>query len=293
MVWINRVLVVMVILSAIYIYRKLCPGQREYFSQKSPFILRQDNEVYDPFYLEYYDDLHATESYRDDDFLFIMEHTNPNLQKSVFLDIGCGTGLLLHALEDNGYTAFGVDKSKAMIDACGDRLKYTEAYCNDVLLDPMLYENNTFSHITCTHFTIYEMEKKETLLRHCFNWLHCGGYLIIHLVDPDTYKKVLPSMYDVNDDPFSMVTKTNLDYNNYTYRGEFKSGYLFTETFTDKLTENVRQNQRRLYMESKKNILDMAITCGFVIQRETSYNKKIKDPHQYMVALVKPMCGDI
>ena len=292
--WLNPVIVFILILLVIFLYRKLCPRRKEYFSQKSPFVLRQDNEIYDSFYLEYYDDLHATDAYCKDDILLITETTSPD-ENSVFLDIGCGTGALLEAIEDNGFTAFGIDKSKSMEKACKERLTHTEVSCNDVLVDAMLYDSNTFSHITCTHFFIYEIEKKEKLFKQCFNWLQCGGFFIVHLVDPSTYKKVLPSLY-VNDYNLSIdtVTKTNLDYINFKYSGEFKKkdpGFIFTETFTDKFTENVRQNQMKLYMESKQTILDMATDCGFIIHRETTYDKSIKDPHQYLVFLIKPLCG--
>ena len=295
--WLNCVVVFILILVVTFLYRKLCPRQKEFFSQTSPFVLRQDNEIYDSFYLKYYDDLHATDAYCEDDILLITETTSPN-ENSVFLDIGCGTGALLEAIEDKGFTAFGVDKSKYMEEACKERLKNTEVSCNDVLVDAMLYDSNTFSHITCTHFSIYEIEKKETLLKRCFNWLQCGGYFVVHLVDPQTYKKVLPSLYvnDNNNVTIDKVTKTNLDYNSFKYSGEFKQkdpGFIFTETFTDKFTENVRQNQMKLYMESKQTILDMATKCGFIIHRETTYNKSIKDPHQYLVFLIKPMCGVI
>lgn len=45
------------VMIVIIAYKYFNPRQREYFSQKSPFILRQDNEKYDTFYLDYYDDL--------------------------------------------------------------------------------------------------------------------------------------------------------------------------------------------------------------------------------------------
>ena len=282
-VWLNRCLILIVLLIGIVLYRKLYPNQKEYFSQISPFVLKQDNDIYDSFYLEYYDDLHASESYAEDDFRVIMETTNPT-ETSVFLDIGCGTGFLLKTIEDNDFFAFGVDKSKSMKEKCMDRLKHTEVFCNDVLAEPMLYDNNTFTHITCTHFTIYEMEKKETLLRHCYSWLQEGGYFIVHVVDPDTYKKVLPSLNTEDNHHMTNVMNTFLEYNDYTYRGEYKE-HMFTETFTDKYTEHVRQNQKKLFMmESKEMIIELAKKCGFRVHRETSYSR---DPHQYLVIFKK------
>lgn len=290
--WLNRGLLLIVIFVGLVLFRKLYPTQKEYFSQISPFVLRQDNDVYDSFYMDYYDDLHASESYAEDDFQFIMDTTNPT-ETSVFLDIGCGTGLLLKTIEDNDLFAFGVDKSKSMKEKCMDRLRHTEVFCNDVLAEPMLYDNNTFTHITCTHFTIYEMEKKETLMRHCYNWLQEGGFFIVHLVDPDGYKKILPLLNAENNHHHvkSDVLKTNVEYNDYTYRGEHKkikdTEHIFTETFTDRYTDHVRQNQIKLYMESKQKVVELATICGFTVLKEMTYNKKIQDPHQYLVIFQK------
>ena len=45
-------------------------------------------------------------------------------------------------------------------------------------------------------------------------------------------------------------------------------------------------------MEQKQQILSTAMKCGFIVQSETTYEKVVQDPHQYLVILVKPMCGD-
>ena len=38
------------VMIVIIVYKYFNPRQREYFSQRAPFILRQDNEKYDTFY---------------------------------------------------------------------------------------------------------------------------------------------------------------------------------------------------------------------------------------------------
>lgn len=279
------------VMIVIIVYKYFNPRQREYFSQKAPFILRQDNEKYDTFYLDYYDDLYSTESYSKHDIDIIINTTSPN-QNSVFLDIGCGTGHLMEQVEQNGFTIFGVDKSRYMVEACQERVKESEVYCDDVLRDSMLYENNTFSHITCTHFTLYEIENKDKLFRHCFHWLRGGGYLIVHIVDPESYRKVLPS---IEIEYSSTISNTSIEYKDYKFVSDYKTNdniSVLTETFTDKYTENVRQNKTKLFMEQKQDILSTAMKCGFIVQSETTYKKFVQDPHQYLVIFVKPMCGD-
>lgn len=65
---------------------------KEGFSQSSPYVLRENNSIYDTFYLDYYDDIHGSEKYSKHDIKTIIELTNPIEGKSTFLDIGCGTG---------------------------------------------------------------------------------------------------------------------------------------------------------------------------------------------------------
>jgi SAM-dependent methyltransferase len=264
---------------------------KEGFSQSEPFVLRRNENVYDSFYVQYYDDLFASELYSEQDITSILHYTNPT-NKSIFLDIGCGTGILLQKLEDKGYLAFGVDKSPAMVQKAEERLKQSEVQCHDVLMDPMLYENNTFTHIVCTHFTLYEMKDKKVFFNHCFHWLQGGGYLVVHVVEPDEYKKIIPST-DLSTSSSSIV-KTNIDYKDYNYRNEFKQKgdeYKQWETFTDVHNGNVRKNEKQLYMESKSDILSNAMACGFLIHAETTYVDKLKDDYQYLVVMVKPMCG--
>jgi SAM-dependent methyltransferase len=263
----------------------------EGFSQAAPFVLRQNEHIYDPFYLQYYDDLYASELYSDQDMSSILQYTNPT-NKSIFLDIGCGTGILLQKLEDKGYLAFGVDKSHSMVQKATERLKQSEVQCDDVLRDPLLYENNTFSHIVCTHFTIYEMKDKKVFFKHCFHWVQGGGYLVVHLVEPAQYKKVVPST-DLSTSS-SAIVKTKMDFKDYHYTNEFQTKedeYTQLETFTDAHTGHVRKNEKRLYMESKSDILLLAMECGFLIHAETTYVDKLKDEYQYLVIMVKPLCG--
>lgn len=291
MEWSTILFLTVLLMIGLIVYREFNPRQREYFSQRAPFILRQDNDKYDTFYLEYYDELYATDSYSKHDIDIIMANTSPD-QNSVFLDIGCGTGHLMEKVEQHGHTIFGVDKSRYMVEVCQERVKDSEVFCDDVLRDSMLYESNTFSHITCTHFTLYEIENKDKLFRHCFHWLRGGGYFIVHMVDPDAYRKVLPFI-DVDD--VSMITNTSMEYKDYKFSTNYKTDdniSVLTETFTDKYTENVRQNKTKLYMEQKSQILSTAMKCGFIVQTETTYEKVVQDPHQYLVILVKPMCGD-
>lgn len=265
---------------------------KEGFSQSSPYVLRENNSIYDTFYLDYYDDIHGSEKYSKHDIKTIIELTTPIEGKSTFLDIGCGTGYLLRELENRNHVSFGVDISPTVVEKASENTN-SEIQCADATKDPMLYENNTFTHITCTHFTLYEIENKRTFLRHCFFWLQCGGYLIIHCVEPSQYKKTAP-LIDLSTVNSSQET-TKLYRDNYDYVQKYiESGSTINqiETFTDKITGHVRKNEKRLYMESKEDILNLAKECGFVFYGESQYKDTLEDEYQYLIVLLKPLCGD-
>ena len=289
-------LVLFVLLTIIWTVRYLKlfedDDTKEGFSQSSPYVLRENNSIYDTFYLDYYDDIHGSEKYSKHDIETIIEITKPIEGKSTFLDIGCGTGHLLRELENRNHVSFGVDISPTVVEKASENTN-CEIQCADATKDPMLYENNTFTHITCTHFTLYEIENKRTFLRHCFFWLQCGGYLILHCVEPSKYKKTAP-LLDLSTVNSSQET-TKLYRDNYDYVQKYiESGSTINqiETFTDKITGHVRKNEKRLYMESKEDILNLAKECGFVFYGESQYKDTLEDEYQYLIVLLKPLCGD-
>ena len=266
---------------------------KEGFSQSTPYVLRENNAIYDSFYLDYYDEIHASEKYSKQDVETIIQITKPNETKSSFLDVGCGTGHLMRELENRNYVSFGVDISPTVVEKAKNSAPDSEIQCADVTKDPMLYENNSFTHITCTHFTLYEIENKRTFMRHCYFWLQCGGYLILHCVEPSKYKKTAPIVDLSTVNPSQKITKLYRD--NYDYIQKYiESGSTVNqiETFTDKITGHVRQNEKQLYMEPKEDIVKLAKECGFVFYAESQYKDSLNDEYQYLVILVKPMCGD-
>ena len=278
----------------------------ENFSQSKPYVLKEENDVYDSFYIDKYDDYFSTDKYNEDDLLTIIDKTQPLIKTSVFLDIGCGTGTLLKSLEDRHYKVFGVDKSAAMIEKARDKLVEGEVVCDDVLRDSMLYENNTFSHILCTHFTIYEVEDKLTFFRRCFHWLKGGGYFVLHVVDPEKFNKIVPKSELFDQVKKQKIKKTSMTFDDHVYTNAYEkttdndgndnnnNGKIIqVENFTSK--NFTRQNRKTLYMTPKNELLSIVLKCGFLVHSETAYvgGHHIKDEDQSLVIFVKPHCGDV
>jgi len=292
-------LLLMVILAigliCIWYYRRVeTKSTIENFSQLKPYVLREENEVYDSFYIDKYDDYFQTKSYSEDDLLTIIDKTQPLLKSSVFLDIGCGSGKLLKSLENKKYKVFGVDKSKAMIEKAKEVLTDGEVVCDNVLRDAMLYENNTFSHILCTHFTIYEVEDKNTFFRHCFHWLKGGGYFILHVIHPEKFNKIVPKSDLFAQVKQPIIKKTSMKFDEYEYTNTYENvenhKTMQVENFTSKIF--TRQNRKTLYMTPKEEIISLVLKCGFIVHSESVYSNLIKDVDQSLVIFVKPHCGD-
>jgi SAM-dependent methyltransferase len=273
---------------------------KEGFTQQKPYLLKQGTKTYDAFYSEIYDELYQPQKYSEFDLLKIIHLTSPTVQKSLFLDIGSGTGSTINQLHSFGYKASGIDLSEAMVAYSNNKYIGTSTQVGDVIADPMLFETHTFSHILCTHYTIYEfsVEKKKTVLSHCFHWLKPGGFMILHLVDRDQFKTIIPSAQEQYVGNKKRVLETMIDYSTFSFRNVFRfplntDEVIHSEKFTDHNSDKVRENERTLWMEPKTEILKMATLIGFRLKQEIDYGDSFrKDPHEYLVILEKPLCGD-
>ena len=257
----------------------------EGFQQKQPFTMQRGDNIYDEFYSEIHDKLYNTESRSEKEATEIISATQPDKDHSVFLDIGCGTGCLVDALKRRGYNAIGVDKSKAMIDTGKERHKEAKdsMQCGD-MTDPMLFERGVFSHILCMDRTIYEISDRIALFRNCKHWLQPGGYLILHLVEPDKFNAIVPlgqpkglfkNDIQLKTADGKRVTDTAIDFLDFKYNSKYDFSQLatdgvvtHTEKFTDATSNKVRQNEHVMHMSAPSSILEDSRYCGFLMQGE-------------------------
>ena len=290
--WLQLSVFFLCVLSGIWIYRKFNSNNtaQEGFSQYTPFELKMDNWVYDSFYAEEYDDLYDTETYADEDVAAIILYTHPSIYKSSFLDVGCGTGIAMQKLEQKHFATFGVDKSRFMVERAQERLQEGELICDDVLRDPMLYETGSFSHILCTHFTLYEIKDINTLFQHCFFWLKGGGFFIVHVVEPKKFNHIVPKseMYKyTSPEEAAKITTTTIELDKYTYKNQYDmrgdNRCIQVEKFTTAHT--TRQNEKEFFMHSKEEVTQKAMGLGFLVHAETQYKS---DPYQSLVIFAKP-----
>jgi SAM-dependent methyltransferase len=314
LIYLQILLFLAIILLLFYVYRvtesplKKKQKEQEGFHQEQPYVLKIDGDIYDDFFVEMYDGVNDRNKNCQKELYQIIKMTEPSKTNSVFLDVGSGTGCALNELTNAGYDAYGIDKSKAMI-------KYSEtiypslSVTNGNVLDPMTYENGTFTHVLCLNFTIYEFSNKSQFFSNCYHWMKPNSYLIVHLVNPKKFsvKKyfknqgMLTTLFDgllPETDNVERKTNTSVDFDdcNYEEKYEFldKNGkndpnVIFTQVFTDKISKNIRQNEQNLAMESIDEILDLAKRAGFIVHAKTAMKALNGDENQYLYVFERTM----
>jgi len=269
----------------------------EGFQQLEKYVIKRENQIYDEFYVDIYDHLHQTEVRNKFEVEKIMGATQADKQSSIILDIGCGTGCAVEYMKSAGYkNVFGVDKSEAMIEYAREKSKTVMCKMGDIM-NPMEFSPSTFSHILCLDKTIYEFQDKLAFFRNIYSWLSLGGYLAIHLVDPDKFDPIIPigkPREISNIQKYSSqgrITSTLVDFGSFTYKNEYDFNKCpcvsRKETFTDLATKNIRTNETTLYMDPVDVIMDIAKHCRFQLIGQFTYEKYNSDPNQFIYILKK------
>tara|TARA_B100001093_G_scaffold428841_1_gene423810 strand:+ start:544 stop:1530 length:987 start_codon:yes stop_codon:yes gene_type:complete len=269
--------------------------KREGFAQMQKYVVKENDELYDEFYVDYYDDLSRDINKLKFEFNEICHTTKPDKKNSNILDIGCGTGNLVKKFVKKGYKIKGVDKSKAMIEKASE--KHPE--CNFMeanALDSLSHPPNSFTHILCTYFTIYYIEDKMTFFKNCYDWLKQRGTLTLHLVNRDKFNPIVNAadvLIGVSPQKYAQkrITNSLVKFKNFQYKADFKlqkhkNQAIFDETFKDDASGNVRQNKHTLFMDTQKNILGLAKSVGFILKGKVNMDA-CKYDYQYLYVLEK------
>jgi SAM-dependent methyltransferase len=260
---------------------------------KKEFIVKKENDIYDEFYVSVYDDL--VHNYGKNHFeIGEITKIEPPTDMSSLLDVGSGTGHHVDAFNKKGIKAIGIDISKAMVEKAKENYPDSEFKQGDVM-DTMLFNSGSFSHITCLYFTIYYMKDKMRFFTNCMQWLIPGGFLILHLVDRENFDPILPagtatSIISPQKYADKRITNTVVKFDKYDYKCNFDLNgdiAILHETFKDTTNESVRQNEHKLYMDSQKKILTMAKEAGFILHSKVDMIR-CQYESQYLYILQKP-----
>ena len=296
-IWLKLLILLSIMLLLLFLYKKTGNSYRnEGFTQNQNFMLKYNDKIYDDFYAEVYDKINKPHTRTPYEINTIIKMTQVD-NKSNFLDVGSGTGYVVNELTELGYSAYGVDKSSAMVDYSSNKYPETLIKCGDVK-DPMLYDKNVFSHVLCLYYTIYQFKNKIEFFKNSYFWIKPGGYLILHLVDRKKFDVNVPaSKHVLFGSPQSFkdtrCTDSLVDFDGFKYKCSYKfhdsKETTVTETFTDSLTGNVRQNEQTLYMEDIEDIISMTSYVGFIPHGKVDLKESSKDENQFLYVFERPM----
>ena len=165
------------------------------------------------------------------------------------------------------------------------------------VLEPIAFEKSTFTHVICSYFTIYNFQDKGLFFRNCYFWMKPGGYLVVHLINPNKFTNIIPYERTYNNrektkNGCKVEQKTT--FKDYDYKGCFeidsnKNTANFIETMIDNDTNNIRQNEIIMYIEDLKTIIETAKKNGFIFHGKTDMKEITGDSYQYLYYFERPL----
>lgn len=295
-IWVKLIILFIILLIVIQISKDIKKklNVESFSTQKEGFIVKRGNDIYDRFYSEIYDDLVYAPQKNSYEIEQLMELTNIN-SNSYVLDVGSGTGHHVHMLTSKNINCVGLDKSNAMVKKAQKNYESCEFKHGDVN-SSMLYNQETFTHITCFYFTIYYLQNKVSFFQNSFRWLKPGGYLVIHLVNKGKFSPLLPAsdpigVLNVQKYSKNRVNKSVVRFKDFSYKAEFNKNsgnqFLFKEMMKFDKDGKIRVNEHILHMDSQSKILAMAKDAGFIMLKKIDLLNCNYDD-QYLYVLQKP-----
>jgi ubiquinone/menaquinone biosynthesis C-methylase UbiE len=291
-----KILIITVLVLIIFKHINNRCSKYEGFGNKEEFKLTQGNEIYDDFYANTYDALTYAHTKNQFEMEVVKKETKPTSQ-SIVLDIGSGTGHHIKQFKELGITnATGVDTSKSMVRKAKE-LYPDNNYVQGDALNPTLFKDKSFTHITCFYFTLYYFKDKSVFFNNCYNWLMPGGHLIVHMVDNEMFDPILPTanpLLIVSPQKYAKkrITHSNIVFDEFKYNAEFNINDNENATFVEKFSTRdsnrlFRKNKHEMFMESNEKIIGSAQKSGFIVEKKMDM-VKAEYEFQYLYVFQKP-----
>jgi SAM-dependent methyltransferase len=267
-IWIKLLILISIILICFSIFSV----KQEGFKNNKTFTFAEGPIIYDGFYSTIYDSLVYNQIKNEYEIGKIVDTTTPT-EESIILDIGCGTGHHVNALQEKGLNVIGIDNSNDMIKQAKINFPNGNFKKGDMTNDN-LFNNQTFTHIICMYFTIYYVEDKSRFFRNAMNWLLPGGYLVVHLVDRDLFDPILPPanplvIFSPQRYAKDRITKSRVKFDKFSYTANFEiDNKTNLAKFKEKFEFNdgkVKKQEHKMYMPSTNDIITIAQETGFIL----------------------------
>jgi SAM-dependent methyltransferase len=262
----------LILISIILVCFSIFSVKQEGFKNNKSFTFAEGPIIYDGFYSTIYDSLVYNQIKNEYEIGKIVDTTTPT-EESIILDIGCGTGHHVNALQEKGLNVIGIDNSSDMIKQA--KINYPNGnFKKGDMANDNLFNNQTFTHIICMYFTIYYIEDKSRFFRNAMNWLMPGGYLVVHLVDRDLFDPILPPanplvIFSPQRYAKDRITKSRVKFDNFSYTANFEiDNKTNLAKFKEKFEFNdgkVKKQEHKMYMPSTNEIITLAQETGFIL----------------------------
>ena len=268
--------------------------EKEGFSQNEDYVYKRNDNVFDEFYIEIMDELYRNTTSFPLEIEHIIKTTHPD-KNSKILHLSSNTGLYVNEFKKYNYNIFGCESCQEMINYSN------KMYPNSIIIkgsitNPMLFNNNSFTHIICNNFNFYRFKNKDHFFKQCFYWLKPNGYLILHLINPHKFDTIMPigkPVFYKNIQKWcdNRITKCEVNFIGFKYKSEYefdnKNSLILKEKFTDKGSNNIREQDREYHIESLKNIEKLAQLNNFHLHSKAKMTKINGDDYQYIYIFEK------
>lgn len=290
----GKILIFLALLLSVIVMFKTITPIKEGMVNDYKVLFKQGDAVYDDFYAGIYDYLVFSSVRNDYEVGILMNAGNP-IQSSVIADIGSGTGHQVDLIRQKNLNVVGIDISPSMVEAAKKKYPQGNFRVGDAL-ENKLFKMDSLTHILCLYFTIYYMKDKQRFFDNAMYWLMPGGFLIVHLVDRETFDPILPPgnpLYIVSPQKYAKerITSTKVTFEDFVYTSDFKLDKdNDSATFDEKFKFNdgkVRKQQQVLYMEDTSEIVNKAQNSGFILHSKVDM-VKCGYESQYLYVFIKP-----
>jgi len=154
------------------------------------------------------------------------------------VDVGSSTGERVNLMNERGLSTTGLDNSKYMVRHA--KQTFPSKYVYGEYTSPILFQEQSLSHVTCLNYTYCFIRDKKAFLRAVHHWLEPEGLLFLHIPLEWKYGPITPKYTS------SLVHHT------------------LRETIELKTTYKMN---RPVYWEPKDKVLRFAESCGFSLVR--------------------------
>lgn len=216
------------------------------------------------------------------------------------LDMACGTAPHACWFKNLGVDYIGVDISESMLAKARENCPSAKFQKGDIT-QVHLFPQKSVSHCILMNFSAYMFENPKVLSDNAYQWLQPGGFLVVHLVDPDKFDPLLDlaspfAAFSIQKYSYERQTDSQIYFDKFKYLGRFSKkkdddNASYTETFTyyDKSQNDgkkYRENKLHLNMPSKERMIDIFKSSGFR-HHDTVDLVRCKKEYQYIIYMTK------